>query len=112
MTKKDIKNLMVVVLETKEYGPYLVVDDIIISKDGYMNLCEYNDDLTFPEKKWSITKVYEPQGFGLGFSVLENLEGVKLIWERQPKRKVTYELTDEQIKNFEKFLGIKHLEVK
>lgn len=81
-TKSDLKNRMVV--ECRNGEKYIVIDDILLSMFGHINLNDYNEGLrikTIREEpylaEYDIMKVYD-QVFSLDFS--KNIS--KLLWDR------------------------------
>jgi len=88
MKKSELKNSMVVETKTKRY---LVVNTqegiLLISKDGYMDLSCYNDDLIHKDVYWTINKVYQPSNYGMGMKMLDTdydfFPFLKLLWERK-----------------------------
>ena len=107
-TKADLKSKMVV--ETQNGDLYLVVDDVVIRRDGFLNLDGYNEDLTsnYAFKEYDIMGVYKYKNTihdndASGFDTLMNKEKLTLIWQRQELKKITkdelkvmgYELAEE-----------------
>jgi len=108
-TKADLKSKMVV--ETQNGDLYLVVDDVVIRRDGFLNLDGYNEDLTsnYAFKEYDIMGVYKYKNTihdndASGFDTLMNKEKLTLIWQRQELKKITkdelkvmgYELAEEE----------------
>ena len=88
MKKADLKNKMVVELEMGK--KYIVVDDVMVGKDGFINLDNYNDDLKVKDialqgkERYNIKKVFTIQCY------LNHIESynLSLLWERQWKPEI------------------------
>lgn len=104
-TKADLKSGMVV--ELKNGGMYLVVNNSLISTSGQMYLDNYNDNLEYIENNchvdrpdfsegWSINKVFmkDPHTWGLGFNG-GLTTSLSCIWKRKSLKKV--EITMDEI---------------
>lgn len=85
MTKSDLKNGMFV--KTREDDWYVVVDDFLISEDGFMELKDYTNDLLlnpsegFPEFDIMAVAASSNNHYALNFlRVKESRDNI--IWER------------------------------
>lgn len=88
-TKKDLENRMVV--ETLDCSKGIVIDDMIIFKDGYIKLRNYQDDLTVAGDNFlNIHKVYKKISF------LDEINNTEIIWRRQDDKLVELTLEDIQ----------------
>lgn len=103
MNKKDLKDGYVVKLRSNVYGYVNLSRGIIILNDGFLELDKYNDDLTrmfrsSVSEDYDIMAIYEPHGFGGGFSgilseeckhfcseVLIREESDDIDWTKVPK---------------------------
>lgn len=88
-TKADLKSGMVVVTREEKDNLYIVIGDKIISSLGYVQLNDYNDDLTCKEGNYkcdifNIIKVYKEIS-NLSDICNYNIDNLTLIWERNPK---------------------------
>ena len=97
-TKADLKNFMVV--KVRNGWAYVVVDNLLIGKDGFLRLCDYNKDLTcrdYPHL-FDIISVFDGShhGFGCGFNTYIDrvIEDNVIIWERKEKKEI--KLTTEE----------------
>lgn len=83
-TKADLKNRMVV--ECRNGEKYMVIDDKLLSINGYNFLYIYNKDLTTTTsgERFDIMKVYD-QFYSLDF----NEDDLKLLWQRSEVKEVT-----------------------
>ena len=84
MTKSDLKNGMVV--ELRNGKRFLIVNDLGIGKDTYIELGGYfgYDEKLYNskgDKTYDITKIYKTEGFT--FKNLFDNERLSLIWERE-----------------------------
>ena len=84
MTKSDLKNGMVV--ELRNGKRFLIVDDLGIGKDSYIELGGYfgYDEKLYDrkgDKTYDITKIYKT--IGHTFKTLFDNESLSLIWERE-----------------------------
>jgi len=98
MKKSELKNSMLVETKTKRYLVLATQEGVkLLSKDGYMNLSGYNDDLTHKDVQWTINKVYQPSGYGMGMKIIDTdydfFPWLKLLW----KRKEIYKFNDRQL---------------
>ena len=77
MTKKELKNGMIV--ETRNGNRYLVLNDILTRKEGYINKFDLNDDLTARNRMncLDVMKVYEE------INTLNFDEADIILWERK-----------------------------
>lgn len=103
-TKADLKNLMVV--EFRNGWKAVVIDDLLVGKDGYMNLAGYDNDLKHMkpcfdrpggDRDWDIVKVWNKyRGMGSGFNTyIDEVNGDStLIWGRKEKKEI--KLTTEE----------------
>ena len=93
MKKSDLKNRMVV--ETRNGNRYMVVDNYLMRKCGYMMLSDYNEDLTIIQtdtfistlEELDIIKIYEPYktlGIDDAFNALIE------IWERDETKEIKF----------------------
>ena len=87
-TKADLRNRMVV--ELRCGGFYLVVDDYLLSANGFMLLSQYNEELKFYEynrydKDWDIIRIYARTSY------LPSTTGSHLnkVWERPEIKEIT-----------------------
>ena len=96
MKKSDLKNGMVV--ELRNGKRFLIVNDLGIGKDSYINLDGYSgydenlNDIS-DAKTFDITKIYKTIGYT--FKNLFDNERLSLIWEREEKQELSNE--DKQI---------------
>ena len=96
MKKSDLKNGMVV--ELRNGKRFLIVNDLGIGKDTFINLDGYSgydenlNDIS-DAKTFDITKIYKT--VGTTFKTLFDNERLSLIWEREEKSKLSNE--DKQI---------------
>lgn len=88
MKKSDLKNRMVV--ECRNGNKYMVIDNILVSTNGYNYLSRYTSDLfmkTTPSteflSEYDIMKVYKQINI-FDFDIANNI-----IWERSEVKKVT-----------------------
>ena len=87
MTKADLKNGMVV--ELRNGKRFLIVNDLGIGEDTYINLGGYDgydenlNDIS-DAKTFDITKIYKTKGFA--FKNLFDNERLSLIWEREEEK--------------------------
>lgn len=95
MKKSDLKNRMVV--ETRNGNRYMVVDNFLMRKDGYLSLSDYNEDLTMEYtvadliscnvKELDIMKIYSP------YKTLDidNVFNTLIeIWERDETKEIKF----------------------
>ncbi len=92
MRKSDLKNGMVVELRNEKR--FLIVNDIGIGKDSYINLDGYfgygeNLNDVRGNSTFDITKIYKTEG--VTFNNLFDNERLSLIWEREEKSKLSEE---------------------
>lgn len=97
MKKEDLKNGMI--LETKNKYRYFLFEGTLISKNGYMNLNSYDENLMLLKKEcrredengfdnFDIFKVYKLKNYYCGFRILNtdnednNEDNMELLWER------------------------------
>ena len=95
MLKDELQNRMVVELRNGEQ--YLLVDNYLLCKDGFMTLSTYTDTLldSAGDKDWDIVKIFAP------VSSLSMKVGKYPIWERKEDK------TEITIEEIEKELGYK-----
>lgn len=93
-TKNDLKSGMVVKLRNGE--KYLVVDDLLITSDGFMRLSSYNINMICNVTnndfavKYDIMEVYaKTYSWGSGFKI--NLNHGELLWKRKEIKHYTKE---------------------
>lgn len=86
-TKEDLQSGMVVKLRNGR--KYLVVEDLLIGRDGFMRLYKYNDDLTLNTgTEYDIVMVYKKtDSWGEGF--VSGLHHGNIIWEREEIKEFT-----------------------
>jgi len=102
MTKNDLKDGMIV--RTLDNALYLIFQDKLIDREGFIRLTMYSDDLRhIYHDDWTITEVYDEQFERLDIAFL--VEGANPIWKRCPP---VVEMTVSEI---EKKLGIENLKV-
>lgn len=105
-TKADLESGMVVEYRYKHMGKRIVIGDMLVGKDGYAMLEEYNDDLKKVKgsDELDIIKVYKIKDACRLENIMKD-SNLKLIWERKEPKKMTVEemrkkleeLTGEQI---------------
>ena len=83
-TKSDLKVGMVV--ETREYGLYIFIDDnLIVSEDVGNDFNEWNENLKYKSNidyEWDIIRVYKPNIDKIySLQDILNKECLELIWE-------------------------------
>lgn len=86
MTKSDLKNGMVVELKNGYRG--LILDNRMVFKDGFNNLCSYKDDLYLQNRynsEFDIIKVFKIKN-PIGIDKLFNDEYLELIWEQEEEK--------------------------
>jgi hypothetical protein len=98
-TKRNLENRMVV--ELRRGGFYLVVDDYLLSANGFMFLGNYNEELKYCnvneypnnpyDKEWDIIRVYARVGC---LPVTTNR--LNKIWERPEIKEVTMSEVEEK----------------
>ncbi len=103
MKKKDLKNGMVVEysigLDDDKFA--MVVNDRLISLNGFMELKKYNEDLLCEvNNDFDIIAVYEVDGYGNGLIDLLKGKGLKKLWQREETKEMT-------VADIEKALGCK-----
>lgn len=90
-TKADLKNRMVV--ECRNGGRYMLVDDRLLSNDGYNFLYSYDEDLIIRNrevKEYDIMKVY---------AKINNLDlesANDILWERLEVKEITMSEIEEK----------------
>ena len=87
MTKSDLKNGMVV--EIKDGDKYLVHNDLLLGKDGYIHLNNYDEDLILKDRnknRFDIIRIYKSIPYSL-MGIL-NDKYLTLIWEREEKEEL------------------------
>lgn len=90
MKKSDLKNRMVV--ETRNGNRYMVVDNFLMRKDGYLMLSDYHEDLTMNHdlnsslRELDIMKIYGP------YETLADMNNVFAIeiWERDETKEIKF----------------------
>ena len=92
-TKADLKDRMVV--ELRNGGDYLVVDELLLSDSGFMSLSRYKNDLTISDSsaKWDIVKVYDKTNVLPPF---DTFDAPQLLWERKEVKEVTISEIEEK----------------
>lgn len=86
MTKSDLENGMVVELKNGYRG--LILDNRMVFKDGFNNLCSYKDDLYLQNRynsEFDVIKVFKIKN-PIGIDKLFNDEYLDLIWERKEEK--------------------------
>ena len=90
MTKSDLKNGEIV--ECRNGGRYLVVDDILISNTGWLEMDSYKDNLT-PKNgnsEFDIMKLYAPSPYRIIPTLLKGSAGIeKAFWQKTEIKEVT-----------------------
>lgn len=85
MTIKDLKNMMIV--ETRNHERYLVVDDMLLTNNGYNYLRDYNDNLMSDDDdddhEYDIMAVYTTDQWGAGLDYILSNYPLNLVWERE-----------------------------
>jgi hypothetical protein len=86
MKKKDLKNGMVVEysigLDDDKFA--MVLNDRLISLNGFMPLKKYNEDLLCEVNNvFDIIAVYEVDGYGNGLIDILNGKSLKKLWQRE-----------------------------
>lgn len=95
-TKADLLKHMVV--RTRVGLKYIVVDNVLMGRDSYLMLREFNNDLTHESenRNLDIVKVYETTGWSFESSIAD--KNLTLIWERkeepQPKEMTVKEIEE------------------
>jgi hypothetical protein len=92
MKKKDLKNGMVVEysigLDDDKFA--MVVNDRLISLNGFMKLKKYNEDLSCETNNdFDIIAVYEVDGYGNGLIDLLKGKGLKKLLQREEVKEMT-----------------------
>lgn len=105
-TKADLESGMVVEYRYEHMGKRIVIGEMLVGKDGYSMLEEYNDDLKKVKgsDELDIIKVYKIKD-ACRFENIMKDSNLELIWERTESKKMTVEemrkkleeLTGEQI---------------
>ena len=86
MTKADLKNGMVI--EYRDGIKALLINDVLMSRSGYMSLRQYNDDLTaVGSELCDIVKIYNT--LGKTFHTVFESPYLKLIWKRKEAKEMT-----------------------
>lgn len=93
-TKFDLENKMVVELKNGLKG--IIVDNLIIGKNFFSDLSEYNDDLTNFGENLDIVKVYDTWAY-MGFEDYLNDNNLAFVWEREEPVKMTKEEIEEEL---------------
>lgn len=105
-TKKDLKNGDIVVLRNDWVGIVILEHDVLVTKTGWLNFREYDDDLTenkFFDRDWDIVKVIRPtKQFHCQFVCANNEDWGDVLFDRD--RDTMRELT---VKEIEKEFGVK-----
>ena len=88
-TISDLKNQMVV--EVRDGSKYIVVDNYLLSYDGYLDISGYNEDLcrkrnSCCSKDFDIMVVFKPV-YNLNFEKI-NID-TNIIWQRLEPKKMT-----------------------
>lgn len=90
-TKADLKNRMVV--ECRNGGRYMVVDDRLLSNDGFNFLYSYDEDLIIKNrevKEYDIMKVYAK------ITILDLESANDILWERLEVKEITMSEIEEK----------------
>lgn len=92
MKKSDLKNRMVV--ETRNGNRYMVVDNYLMRKSGYLMLSDYHDDLTMKHdffhssRELDIMKIYEPSKK----LDMDNVLRESIIWQRDEIKEIKFSM--------------------
>lgn len=79
-TKADLKSGMVVALRDEDQPHHVVVGDRLLAKDGFLDIEELQDDLTYTRNtNFDIIAVYD----ALLYSLDPEDSNLTLLWERQ-----------------------------
>ena len=84
MTIKDLKNMMIV--ETRNHERYLVVDDMLLTNNGYNIFRDYKDNLMSDDDddhEYDIMAVYTTDQWGAGLGYILSNYPLNLVWERE-----------------------------
>ena len=108
-TKADLEDGMIIELRDGRYYMYFKKFNTGVRYEGFISLDDYNDDLTYDDydssalNNYDIVAVYNPKNLTtLDFAL--QVKYADLIWKRPKKVRMT-------IKEIEKKLGIKNLEI-
>lgn len=94
-TYKSLNRGEALILVTEFENYMMISESTLVNNNGFMELSDYNNDLTIYNEDFSINKIYKcclTAGFDY---VVNNLYCYKLIWERPQ----FIELTMDQIAN-------------
>ena len=95
MTKNMLKSGMVV--ETKERGRWLVVNDTMINTSSHMIVSKYEEDLTYYiDDVYTITKVFDVQLPHLT-QIHKLSQAENMIWERIEVKEMTIEQIEKEL---------------
>lgn len=102
-TKADLESGMVVEYRYEHLGKRIVIGEMLVGKDGYAMLEEYNDDLKKVKgsDELDIIKVYKIKDACPLINIMKG-SNLKLIWERKEPKKMTVE---EMRKKLEELTG-------
>ena len=84
MTIKDLENMMIV--ETRNQERYLVVDNMLLARDGFNELSDYNDNLIIEDDEdheFDIMAVYTTKEWGAGLNRILYAHSLDLVWKRE-----------------------------
>lgn len=96
MTKKDLRDGMII--ETRKFGAYLVMGNCTIARalDGWIELDDQNDDLTYSDDDFTIDKVYANDVHNGTLKGMFKHPG-KLLWERTSVKEMTLEAIEKEL---------------
>ena len=99
-TKADLKSGMVVEYSDKTFGRRLVVDNFLVGEDGYLELEEYNEDLTLEDEyaTLDIVSVYKVK-YAEKINKLFDKNNLELIWERKETKEMTVEEMQQKLED-------------
>lgn len=89
MTKSDLENGMIV--ELRDGNKYLIHDNLLLTKDGYIRLNNYNEDLTLENRnqnRFDIIRIYESVPYSL-MGIFKD-EYLSLIWKREECKRINF----------------------
>lgn len=87
-TKSDLKSGMVV--EYRDGGRRLVIDECLVGKDSHYELSAYNENLKNEYPRLTIMKVFKICRRAILGNILDD-DNLELIWERKEPKKMTVE---------------------
>lgn len=84
-TKKDLKDRMVV--ETRDGCRYIVVNDLLLSDDGFLRIDGYDDDLldTTNMRQFDVVKVFDVTNY-LAVLYKDKIIDLKVVFDRSDKK--------------------------